>query len=288
MEYAIYKPPVHLQPYVKNFWSLENSKGEVLPPVYKSMADGYTEVVFATNGGFKEYYNYSGYLLPQHSTNRALTIGKTIGLFGIRLYPYALQPLFGIASLELVNHVHQLNSVTHRDLVDQVSEAKDQQDRLEKVCAYLTKKLTHNPTPIEKVIQLLMASQGQASIAELQQLTGLSERQFERKFKSIIGFTPKRYSRIIRFQYTRRKFVAQPRLTFAELAYQCNYADQSHFIREFKEFSGMSVTEYSNLINTSGSEEAKVIRGLILAKDEPYDQHCQYEQRKKNARFMFQ
>jgi AraC-like DNA-binding protein len=286
MEYAVYVPPVHLRPYVKNFWSLDNSMNEVLPPVYKSMADGYTEVVFATNGSFKEYFNYSGYLLPQHSTNRTVTIGKTIGLFGIRLYPYTLQPLLGIASHELINEVHHLNSVLHRDLVDQVTEAKDQYDRVERVCAYLTKKLTHTPTLIEKVIHQLMASQGQAGIAELRNLTGLSERQFERKFKSIIGFTPKYYSRIVRFQHTRKKFIAQPRMTFAELAYQCNYADQSHFIREFKEFSGMSVTDYFNLVNKSGSEEAKVIKGLILAKDEPYEQPFRHVPR-DNARYAY-
>jgi AraC-like DNA-binding protein len=281
MNYAICLPPVHLRPYVKCFWSLDNSKDEVLPPVYKSMADGYTEVVFATNGSFEEYYNYDGYLLPQHANHRTLTIGKTIGLFGIRLYPYALQPLFGIASVELVNNVHHLTSVVHRDLVDQVSESRNPGERLEKVCAYLTKKLTHNPTPIDKVIHHLMASQGQASITELQNITALSERQFERKFKSIIGFTPKHYSRIIRFQHARKKFAA--RLTFADLAYECNYADQSHFIREFKEFSGMSVTEYHNLVNKPESEEAKVIKGLMFAKDEPDEQRSSGEKQKRYA-----
>jgi AraC-like DNA-binding protein len=281
MEYALHIPPVHLRPYVKYFWSLENSKDEVLPPVYKSMADGYTEVVFATNGSFKEYYQYSGYLLPQHATHRTLTIGKTIGLFGIRLYPYALQPLFNIASHELVNGVHQINAVIHCDLVDQVSEAKDSEDRIEKVSAYLSKKLTHKPTPIEKVVHQIIASEGQASLTELQALIGLSERQFERTFKSIIGFTPKHYQRIMRFQHTKKKFIGQPRVSFADLAYQCNYSDQSHFIREFKEFSGMSVTEYSNLVNKPESEEAKVIKGLHLAKDEPYEKLTRQQKEKR-------
>jgi AraC-like DNA-binding protein len=178
----------------------------------------------------------------------------------------------------LINNVHHLNSVVHRDLVDQVSESRNPGERIEKVCAYLTKKLTHKPTPIEKVIHHLMASQGQATIAELQNITGLSERQFERKFKSIIGFTPKHYSRIIRFQHARKKFAT--RLTFADLAYECNYADQSHFIREFREFSGMSVTEYHNLVNKPESEEAKVIKGLMFAKDEPEEQRLSREKQK--------
>jgi AraC-like DNA-binding protein len=273
MEHAIYLPPNHLRNYVKCFWSVENSQGEVLPPVYKSMADGHTEVVFSTNGSFKEYYNYAGYLLPQHTNHRSLTIGKCIGLFGIRLYPYALEPLFKTAATELVNEVHSLNPLVHQDLIDQVSEAKDTKERVEKVSQYITRKLMiHKTSSIESVVHRLMETEGQASIPELQKITGLSERQFERKFKSAIGFTPKHYSRIIRFQHTRKKFIARPRMTFADLAYQSNYADQSHFIREFKEFSGMSVTDYFNLINRPESEEARVIKKLLLGKDEVHRQ----------------
>jgi AraC-like DNA-binding protein len=273
MEYAIYLPPAHLRNYVKCFWSLENSKGEAPPPVYKSMADGYTEIVFATNGAFREYYNYAGYLLPQHTNHRTLTIGNNLGMFGIRLYPYAIEPLFKISSIELINEVHSLNPLIHQDLIDQVSEARDTKERLEKVSQYLTRKLMiYKTSPIENVIHHLMDTEGQTSIAAMQNITGLSERQFERKFKSIIGFTPKHYSRIVRFQHTKKKFIARPRISFADLAYQSNYADQSHFIREFKEFSGMSVTDYFNLVNRPGSEEARVIKQLLLAKDDVHKQ----------------
>jgi len=233
------------------------------------MADGNAEIVFSTNGSFKEYYNYSGYLLPQHTNHRTLTIGKCLGLFGIRLYPYALEPLLRVASTELVNEVHSLSPLIHQDLIDQVSEAKDTKERVEKVSQYLTRKLMiYKTSTIEHVIHHLIETEGQASIAELQNITGLSERQFERKFKSVIGFTPKHYSRIIRFQHTKKKFIARPRVSFADLAYQSNYADQSHFIREFKEFSGMSVTDYFNLVNKPESEEARVIKKLLLGKDE--------------------
>jgi AraC-like DNA-binding protein len=237
------------------------------------MADGCTEIVFSTNGAFKEYYNYSGYLLPQHTNHRTLTMGKCLGLFGIRLYPYALEPLLRVASTELVNNVHSLNPLIHQDLIDQISEAADTKERVEKASQYLTRKLMmYKTSSIENVIHRLIETEGQASITELQNITGLSERQFERKFKSVIGFTPKHYSRIIRFQHTKKKFIARPRTTFADLAYQSNYADQSHFIREFKEFSGMSVTDYFNLVNRPESEEARLIKKLLLAKDEVYRQ----------------
>jgi AraC-like DNA-binding protein len=272
MEYAVFIPPPHLRSFVKYFWSLENSKDEVLPPVYKSMAEGYTEIVFSTNGSFREYFDYSGYVLPHHVTHRSLSIGKTIGLFGIRLYPYALQSLCGVASHELINSVHQIDALFPASLSAQVWEAQNLNERLAILCAYLTKCLSaHSLTPIENVVNHIIATNGREPVRHLQHLSGLSERQFERRFKASIGFSPKQFSRIIRFQHSRKKFASQPRISFADLAYQCNYADQSHFIREFKEFSGMSVTEYSALVNKPDSEEARVIKGLHHTKDEPYE-----------------
>jgi AraC-like DNA-binding protein len=269
MEYALYLPPAAARRYIKYFWSLEKSAGEVLPPVYKSMADGYAEVVFSINGSFKEYYDYGGYVLPQHSNYRTLTIGKNIGLFGARLYPYALLPLLGVASYEVADNVHDIHSLLPRDLVNEVSEATSDPDRISIFCHHLLRKLDLPPTILERAIHRMIETHGMESMTNLCGRLAISERQLERKFKESIGFTPKQYSRILRFQYSKRKFISNPS-SFAEIAFDCNYADQPHFAREFKEFSGMTVSEYASLINKPASEEAKVIKGLLLAKDEPY------------------
>jgi AraC-like DNA-binding protein len=48
-----------------------------------------------------------------------------------------------------------------------------------------------------------------------------------------------------------------------------DYYDQSHFTREFKEFSGLSVNRYFTLFNEPDNPETKIIRELILTKDHP-------------------
>ena len=134
MEHELYLPPAAARRYIKYFWSLDKSVGEVLPPVYKSMADGYAEVVFSINGSFKEYYNYGGYVLPQHTNFRTLTIGQNIGLFGARLYPYAVLPLLGVASYEVANNVHDISVMLPRDLVNEIMEAPSHTDRIAVTC----------------------------------------------------------------------------------------------------------------------------------------------------------
>lgn len=255
--------------YIKYFWSLDKSAGEVLPPVYKSMADGYAEIVFSINGSFKEYYNYGGYVLPQHSNYRTLTIGENIGLFGVRLYPYAILPLLGIASHEVTDNVHDIHSFLPRELVSEIMEAANHHARISIFCHHMLQRLDVAPTIQERAVHRIIETRGMEKLTDLCSLLSISERQLERKFKESVGLTPKQYSRILRFQYAKRKFVSQTN-SFADIAFECNYADQPHFARDFKEFSGMTVSEYASLINKPASEEARVIKGLLLAKDEPY------------------
>jgi AraC-like DNA-binding protein len=269
MEYALYLPPVAARRYVKYFWSLDKSVGEILPPVYKSMADGYVEVVFSINGSFKEYYNYGGYVLSQHNNYKTLTIGDNIGLFGARLYPHALLPLFGVSSHETADSVQEIQSILPRELVNEIMDAPSHHARVSVFNRHILRNLNTVPTVLEHAVYKIIDTHGMERLSRLRSMVCVSERQLERRFKESIGFTPKQYCRVLRFQYAKRKFINHKN-SFAEIAFECNYADQAHFARDFKEFSGMTVSEYANLVNKPASEEARVIKGLMLTKDEPY------------------
>src|SRR5215510_6018027 len=71
-------------------------------------------------------------------------------------------------------------------------------------------------------------------------------RRFIQVFKAEVGITPKLFSRIQRFQQTRTFIQHNPSINWADLAVDFGYFDQSHFIREFLEFSGLSPTDYIN------------------------------------------
>ena len=59
-----------------------------------------------------------------------------------------------------------------------------------------------------------------------------------------VGANPKDYLRIVRFQKALHCLQMQPHGSLAQLAYECGYYDQPHFIKEFKQFSGYTPTEY--------------------------------------------
>lgn len=58
------------------------------------------------------------------------------------------------------------------------------------------------------------------------------------QFRKYVGLTPKPYQRILRFNEVLQRINGKDEITWAEIASLCGYADQSHFIREFKYFSG--------------------------------------------------
>jgi AraC-like DNA-binding protein len=78
---------------------------------------------------------------------------------------------------------------------------------------------------------------------------GLSPRRFIQVFTEEVGLTPKLYCRIRRFQQVIRHVGAGGTVAWAEVALACGYFDQSHFIRDFRAFSGLSPSAYLPLRN---------------------------------------
>lgn len=74
------------------------------------------------------------------------------------------------------------------------------------------------------------------TVAQLADAYNLSARQFDRKFKESAGFSPKTYMRLIRLQDALKQYNANKTLT--QIALECGYYDQSHFIHDVKEFTG--------------------------------------------------
>ncbi len=72
----------------------------------------------------------------------------------------------------------------------------------------------------------------------------IGQRQFQRHFSRMMGFTKKRFERILRFQ--KALFIKQykPQTDMLSLVYQCGYFDQAHMIHDFKELSGYTPSDY--------------------------------------------
>ncbi|HEY7007493.1 MAG TPA: helix-turn-helix domain-containing protein, partial [Jatrophihabitantaceae bacterium] len=98
------------------------------------------------------------------------------------------------------------------------------------------------------------------SIASIARAVGWSERHLATRFRTEIGLTPKAAARVIRFDRARRMLRAR---TGADVAARCGYFDQSHLVRDFVSFTGLSpsawlAAEFGNVQVPAPSDPAEL------------------------------
>jgi transcriptional regulator GlxA family with amidase domain len=108
---------------------------------------------------------------------------------------------------------------------------------------FLLHKLQSNSTPItylNRAAELIRSTKGFIRVEDVAAQSYISLRQLEREFTSKIGISPKQYIKIARLNEVHRLLQQSQSLPLTKLTYQCGYADQAHFIRDFKSFTGES------------------------------------------------
>jgi AraC-like DNA-binding protein len=86
---------------------------------------------------------------------------------------------------------------------------------------------------------------GSLGVRETARELGISERRLHLVFSEDVGLSPKQWSLVRRFQRAVCALYKGVDMRWAELATTCGYADQAHFSRDFRRFSGVDPTTYS-------------------------------------------
>ncbi len=251
MTYDIIHPPPLISNWVRHYFFIEQSGGSDTEISFKLMADGFSNLIFQYNSAFQnrdDNFNlYPSIILTGHTyKNRNLIACNNFGVCGIAFYPYAISYLFGVNACDFVNKVIDARLLLKNcgnEIEERLADAKNNIERAGIFTSLLIKKLNTLKSVnniIDKSVQQMVQQQGVLNIENFCRQLNISRRQLERKFSERVGFSPKYYSRIIRFQST----LLHPRTSITDIAYSFGYADQAHFIREFQEFSGISPKHY--------------------------------------------
>lgn len=256
--FETFLPPESAKEFVMNFWFFES---DVLTDSYihHSTASVFPRLIFGLDGNF---HRFSSDGIQEKLTQSGLT-GQTdlysqlytqtgkISIFGVMLFPHSVFRLTGYPAEYLNNTYPDLDTIWHTEgtlLEEQVMMAPDHTSRIQIISNFLKLKWDENLKK-QNVLSLTNA------VSELSNLTGtldlkniankysLSLRQFERNFKSLTGFSPKYFNRISRFEKS-TDFCLENELRLVDIAYHFGYFDQSHFIKDFKQFSGQSPSSY--------------------------------------------
>lgn len=256
MKYAIHSPLPRLQPYVK-YLAISESGDDV--QTYKVLPDTSLVVGFQYRGGLS--YEHGGQRQPLSrsgitgllhgyrtfcsaaSTGTVLVVFTETGAAHFTRLPLhelfeqstALQNCFNTAHVSI--------------LEDRLSNARHDPDRLQVVQDFLLSQLSPHPADalVTGALGIIHQSKGTIRISVLAKALHTSASPLEKRFRAIVGASPKKFAGIVRARNTLMA-IEQNRLPLTEQL--LSYYDQAHFIKDFKHFSSYTPEQYLALMRS--------------------------------------
>jgi len=168
---------------------------------------------------------------------------------GVIFRPGAAAAFFRQRMDTLVNASAGLEDLAGSDAVllrESLLEAAGAAQRMGLLLRWLSSRAPET-APDRVVSRLLAALDAQPGMSALQATTldlGLSRRMLGERFRQAVGLSPKRYLRLQRFHRVIAAGNAGNGSRWADLSLDCGYADQAHMAHEFREFCGMTPSDY--------------------------------------------
>lgn len=253
-----YIPTKKIADFVESILVIENNevKKSFSLPLF---ANGKPTLLFQTkkgtiNGNSNYLTLFGQTILPEH-----ITLTENFTLIAYFFKPFAITTLFGFSAKELtdnpinLNLIHQKNAdilkekLINADTVDQMLEI------LNDFIFALTTKVQTDCRLIKYATKLIAENPSKEILKKAQEELFVTERTFQRMFEDKIGVSPNQYRRIAQFNSAFQQLNQKQFKLFSDIAFSNEFADQSHFIRTFKEFTNMTPKEYLTIMRNKQS-----------------------------------
>ena len=253
MQYAEHAPIPELAPCVELVWTLSGDAATLGPDTQPILPDGRPELILHFGDEFERVHAdgsierqpkliFAGQLKSQ----LLLRPTGAIGVLGVRFHPFGAAALFPEPQDELAGKTIGVNalSLPLSNALDEVrASAANLGDGVVRVQQTLVSWLRPDrvDSRIRAVVQTIDRELGDVSIDQLAESVSMTRRHLERLFITTVGVTPKRLARITRFQHALRILEGR---AGTHTAATCGYADQAHFIRDFRDLAGCPPGEH--------------------------------------------
>lgn len=248
---SFFKPSKPLQPYVRYYWVLNSRHcfSTLTFPI------GCPQIIFHKRSPLfipelnkrQSTFTISGQVnFPAHIHSN----GDTEMIVTV-FHPHAIgkfidTPPSSFYNLEISGY--DIENKKLNQLSSQIFDCEENDQCIRIIEHWLLAKLYDTPAlnfdRIDATVKRLMAIPS-TPVAELAGIACLGKKQLERTFNQKVGMNPKEYARIVRFQKS-LWLMQKGQNNEIDITYANGYADQSHFIREFKVFSGYTPEKLKN------------------------------------------
>ena len=259
MQFFTHIPQPPLSRFVDLFWFYDGYS----PGPHKKerlMPDGSVELVINLKENEARIYDRDNLarcerlpgaiLAGPHSRFFVIDTAQQVSVMGIHFKPGGAFPFFKLPAIELHNlHVslEDLWGVEAGLLRERLLEAPTPQKKFQVIEDCL---LAQAFKPLERhravgfALGLFRNIHTAPAMADVSDRIGISSRRFIQLFSSEVGLTPKLFCRVRRFQHVLQMIHRRTDCDWVDVAADCGYFDQAHFIHDFKAFSGINPTTY--------------------------------------------
>lgn len=259
MKYHTIIPGERLRAYIKGYFFFESDSATDFQDIV--FPNGHMEVVFNLGNGIWEsavndVFQKTPAIEIWGQITRPLPI-RSKGrhqMLGIRFYAHSAAWFFKEDINEFNDQVCNATDLfgkSIKNLHTQLLETTGLQQRIELIENYLLNRLNgaernmNRIMMVGQVVKELQRDMADENIQSLASKYDVTPRYLQKLFLQYTGITPKFYHKINRFQLS-LKLISKKQESLTSIAYDCGYFDQSHFIREFKSFTGITPSDYNS------------------------------------------
>ncbi|WP_341995073.1 helix-turn-helix domain-containing protein [Microbacterium sp. LWH7-1.2] len=169
---------------------------------------------------------------------------------GVHFRPWGLAPFLPVPASELLDRPATVEQIWGRSAVAELRHRLTLAETPNEMLTLLEEELvrrarTINGLDIVRQVSSAIAETGGAvPISDLSAAAHASSTYLAKRFKEIIGVTPKRLARGYRFTATVLAINVAAPIDWGDVAARAGYFDQAHFVHEFREFTGLTPTRY--------------------------------------------
>jgi AraC-like DNA-binding protein len=256
-----------LKDYISKLWIFESS-GRVPDSDMKLIVpNGLIKLVIPFRNGLSGTMEGWSHLSKEHSIT---LIGMTdipsvveaesdepAGTIGVEFSPVGAYRVFHLPQSEIRNQIHPLENVlgkVAKELEEKIGNAKTVEGKVALLQEFFIRQLQQKSSDeiFDHCISRIISSKGKQSISELERSTGYSARWLNMKFTEKVGVSPKNLASIVRFQQFYQAWITSSERDFFKDDFYDYYYDQSHFIKDFKRFTGLAPRKFAVSENEFG------------------------------------
>jgi AraC-like DNA-binding protein len=262
MLYLEHRPDLPLGRFVQILWyarsaKLDHRRERILPTGRSQLVISLSrDFLLDCPEGLPDQRTAPALLVGQRSVYEIVDTSDLADLIGVVFAPAAL-PVFTADRADLFSNrsvaLDQLWGGQSHMLRDTLREVSSPQQKLRTLENFLLvnfrQRMEHRRFSVHPAVEFALRRFGQApavaTVSGMAKDTGWSERRFSQVFREQVGFGPKAWCRIQRFQRAMWQMQACLEIPWAEVAVECGFYDQAHLANEFRAFSGIDASTYT-------------------------------------------